>query len=61
MWARKGVGVTECPRSYITPESVAMVEEFWAWRALGRLPEGARQVEALIILQGEWEQEGRDG
>jgi hypothetical protein len=45
-----------CPTSYITPESVALLEEFHAWKLIGagdmyRLP--ARVVEALFVLENE--------
>lgn len=42
-----------CPKSYVSAESEALVEEFRAWQRLGglRLAElSARQVEAFVIL-----------
>jgi len=58
------VSTTECPKSYITGESAAWLEEFQAWRALGRpgLREmGAREAQALMILENEWASEANRG
>ena len=56
IWARGQIAVASCPTSYITPESVALLEEFHAWKLIGapdmyRLP--ARVVEAIFILENE--------
>ncbi len=54
MWARKNVALRTCPKSFITAESEALVEEFFARRRLGaaNLAElSARQVEAFVILE----------
>jgi hypothetical protein len=56
IWARGQIATTSCPISYITPESVALLEEFHAWKLIGagdmyRLP--ARVVEALFVLENE--------
>jgi len=64
IWARKNVCVTSCPTSYITPESVALLEEFHAWKLFGtldyyRLP--ARLVEAIFVLENELRSERGDG
>ncbi len=64
VWARSGVATTECPRSFITAESAAWVEEFQVWKRLGypdvaRMP--ARQVEAMLVLEGELTEEVRRG
>lgn len=63
VWARKAVGVTSCPTSYITPESIALVEEFHAWKLFGStdwraLP--ARLVEAFFVLENELRSERDD-
>jgi hypothetical protein len=45
-----------CPKSYITPDSEALVEDFLVRRKLGglRFEElSARQVEAFLILEKE--------
>ena len=64
MWGRKGARAEECPKSMITGESLALVEEFLVRRRLGiahsfDLP--ARKVDAFLILQDEMEREERDG
>jgi len=56
VWARNGASTTSCPKSYITPQSKAWLEEYYAWK-LGnatdfrKLP--ARGAEAFWILEGE--------
>jgi hypothetical protein len=63
VWARGGVAVTRCPRSLVTAESEALLEEFLVWKrvgaALGELT--ARQVEAFVVLENAVEQEKRNG
>jgi hypothetical protein len=63
VWARKKVCVSSCPTSHITPESIAMIEEFHVWKLFGasdvyRLP--ARLVEAIFVLENELRSEGND-
>jgi hypothetical protein len=56
VWARRGVAIGCCPRSYVTAESDGLVEEFFVRRRLGarEFEElSARQVEAFLILEGE--------
>jgi hypothetical protein len=58
------VSLTTCPTSYITSESIALLEEFHAWKLLGArgfygLP--ARLVEAIFILENELRVESNDG
>ena len=51
---RKHLTLQTCPRSYISADSVALVEEFLVRRKLGGLnPEflNARQVEAFLVLE----------
>jgi hypothetical protein len=56
IWAGKTVAIMSCPTSYITPESVALLEEFHAWKLFGaadyyKMP--ARVVEAIFVLENE--------
>ena len=56
VWARKQTAVEECPRSYVSAESEALLEEFHAFRVFGRadvyqLP--ARLVDAICVLEQE--------
>ncbi len=60
VWARRGARTEECPVSYITPESVALLEKFHAWKAssgvnLLELP--ARDAEAILLLETEFRKE----
>jgi hypothetical protein len=54
VWARKDLSLDTCPKSYISAESEALVEEFLVWRRLGRVhlaDLSARQVDAFVILE----------
>jgi hypothetical protein len=54
VWARKSVGVFECPRSLITAQSLGWIEEYGARKQLGgvRVEElSAREAEAFLILE----------
>ena len=64
VWARGRVSLTSCPTSYISAESIALLEEFHAWKLLGAksfydLP--ARLVEAIFVLEKELSAERSDG
>ncbi len=64
VWARKRVALKTCPKSYVTAESMGLVEEFLVRRRLGvREIDGltARQVEAFVILERELAAEMNDG
>ena len=46
--------MTECPVSYISAESITLLEHFYVWRLAGRGELGdypARAVEAFAILE----------
>jgi hypothetical protein len=51
------LAITECPISYISGDSLAWLEEFYAQQALGSAGEiaawPARRVEAFALLKGE--------
>jgi hypothetical protein len=64
VWNRGRSALSTCPTSYISAESVALIEEFHAWKLLGggtfyALP--ARLVEAIFILETELRAEPTDG
>jgi hypothetical protein len=64
VWARKRAAAEECPKTLITAESLAQVEAFAAWKAIGggRIEEmNARDVEARTILEREWRSEAEHG
>lgn len=60
VWARRTVSSPECPRSYITAQSLTWVEVFLVRKKLGGAePVGemaARDAEAFLILESEWAQ-----
>jgi len=63
VWARHTVATTECPRSFITAQSLAWLEEYFVRRKLGQKGIeglGARDVEAFLILEHELAGEGRN-
>jgi hypothetical protein len=58
------MAVESCPTSFITAESMALLDEYHAWKLLGgrdfyELP--ARLVEAIFILEKEWRSEQNNG
>lgn len=64
VWVRGKVSLATCPTSYITSESLALLEEFHAWKLLGagsayELP--ARLVEAIFVLENELRAATNDG
>ena len=65
VWGRRQTQTEECPKSLVTGESLALLEEFFVRRRLGfheRIDEiEARKVDAFLILQDEMEREERDG
>ncbi len=63
IWARRDVAIRTCPRSFITAESTALLEEFEAWKLFGcrdflQLP--ARLVDAIFTLESELRSEQND-
>ncbi len=56
MWARAGVATDVCPKSYVSGDSRAWLDEFQAWKRLG-YPDpralSAREVHAMVILEQE--------
>ena len=64
VWARRNIAVTSCPKSLITSESEALVEEFLVRRKLGGFDLSgldAKQVEAFLILEQALSAERSDG
>ena len=56
VWTRRRVSLDTCPKSYITAESLSLVEEFFVRRRIRGLDEDnltARQVQAYTILEQE--------
>ena len=64
VWARRGIALSACPKSYISAESLTLVEEFFVRRRLGGMnfaELSARQVEAFVILEKALATEMNDG
>jgi hypothetical protein len=64
VWGRRQVQSQECPKSFVTGESMALLEEFFVKRRLG-IPDSvdadARKIDAFVILGDLMEREERDG
>lgn len=64
VWAGKNVVLHTCPKSYVTSESQALVEEFLVRRRLGSInicELTAKQVEAFALLEKALTAEIKDG
>jgi hypothetical protein len=64
VWGRRQVHIEECPKSFITGESLALLEEFGARRRLdiaGTLDLDARKADAFLILREQMEREENHG
>jgi hypothetical protein len=64
VWLRGRMSLATCPTSFITAESIALLEEFHAWKLVGGssaydLP--ARLVEAIFVLENELRTTSHDG
>jgi hypothetical protein len=60
VWSRGGAFSEECPKSLVTPESIALLEGFYARKAWGgsRCDEmTAREADACALLEAEWRAE----
>jgi hypothetical protein len=56
IWARNGAATTVCPKSFVSAQSMAWLEEYLVRRKLGQRgidDLGAREVEAFLILEHE--------
>lgn len=64
VWARGGIALTTCPKSYLTAESEALLEDFLVRRRLGgyRMEDlSARQAEAFMVLEQALAEERKNG
>lgn len=58
MWAGYGSAAKRCPKTVITPDSVAWLEMWAVWRHTGKGPEpvwSAKDLEAMAALEQAWE------
>lgn len=64
VWGSRHAQTEECPKSFVTGQSLALLEEFFVRRRLNNeisLETEARRVDAFLILRDEMEREERDG
>jgi hypothetical protein len=64
IWGRRQTHVDECPKTFVTGESLALLEEFFVRRRMGipdSLETEARRVDAFLILRDLMEEEERHG
>ena len=57
VWARGRVGTEECPKSYVSAQSLEWVEKFLTWKFSGGAvlwDLAARDADAFLILEREW-------
>jgi hypothetical protein len=60
VWSRSRVHTFNCPKSFITADSVTLLEEYWAWKRAGGvsyLALEARALEAFALLDSELRKE----
>jgi hypothetical protein len=64
VWARGRVATEECPRSYVSAQSLEWLEKYFLWRRLGALypePVSVKDLEAFTALDQEIATERGDG
>lgn len=61
MWAGGKASAEECPKSMVTPESIELLEKFFAGRLWGWKDPTAREADAFAALEQELRAEGWNG
>lgn len=64
VWVRGRAASEECPKSLVTPETLALLESHVAWKASGGSgwrELGAREADAFLALEEEWRREVTNG
>jgi hypothetical protein len=64
VWGRRQVQSQECPKSFVTGDSIALLEEYFVRRRLGisdSMETEARKTDAFLILRDLMEWEERNG
>lgn len=62
IWAKHELACFECPRSYVSAQSIAFIEAFSVHKKFGGTAidvRAAREVEAFLILEGELQEEAK--
>ena len=64
VWARRHVSANECPRSYVTAESLGWLEHFYAAKYFGvadMYALRATTVDAICTIESEMNEERKHG
>ena len=61
VWVRGRAAAEECPKSLVTPESIELVEKFFAGKIAGVAELTAREADAWLVLEQEWRAEQAHG
>jgi hypothetical protein len=64
VWARRRIATSECPVSYITAESLYLIEQYYVFRRFGssNIHEApSRWIEAFLLLEQEQAEEQKHG
>ena len=64
VWLRGKIATFECPKSFVTPNSIEIVERFFARKQFGGEVAGelsARDADAFLALEQEWQTERVNG
>ena len=64
VWLRRTAMTKRCPKSVITAESAAWLDEFFTWKVGGPgslLDLPARKADAFLVLEREWRMELKNG
>ena len=60
VWVRRAAVAPSCPKTFVSPQSAAWVDEFFAWKTGGGgslIGMEARTAEAFLVLEREWRTE----
>ena len=63
VWTRRDLTIFECPKSFVTGDSLVFIERYGIWKRFGGQSIemlSARDVEAFLILEAEVEGEARN-
>jgi hypothetical protein len=63
VWARGPIILRRCPKSVITAQSLYYIEQFKIWKQMGGnvWEMDAKSVDALVLLEREWQTENEHG
>jgi len=64
VWARGRIATEECPKSFVSAESVELLEKYFVWAFAGRRTAeelAAREADAFVLLDAEYRAEVASG